>query len=385
MSTTIWAARSPRKKVHKAFITGMLLIGEFCTASLAGVYERSGGNEGPRVSGPYCGIYCLYTALRLQGVSVPLESLVKYSYLQGAHGSTLTDLVEAAHDAGCYAVVLTGVTTGFLNALDKPAILHVKRDLYLSQEYDHYVLLVGSRGGMARVLDFPNPPQTIALSDIEPRWDHAAVLASPSPELLQDVANANRRNRLRMVAVFVPVVLVAFAAKRYLRLDEHIFNGRRWLLASSIHCVLLLGAGIAGGLVYNSIAGHGLFVHADATNSITEVHFPTEFGTCDRASMESHITANDAVIVDARRPDDYTRGHIQDAINIPADYEARARVVAFAGSIPKERLVIIYCQSSGCAYASHVARQLALLGGHTNVRIYRGGWQEWASKDPSSH
>jgi rhodanese-related sulfurtransferase len=79
--------------------------------------------------------------------------------------------------------------------------------------------------------------------------------------------------------------------------------------------------------------------------------------------------------VDARTPDLYTAGHISGAINVPIEelgkYEATFR------ALPKEDLIVIYCDGGDC-HLSHELAEWALQEGWNRLAVYKGGWDEWS-------
>ena len=44
--------------------------------------------------------------------------------------------------------------------------------------------------------------------------------------------------------------------------------------------------------------------------------------------------------------------------------------------VAKGAAIVLYCQSSGCAYADDVGRSL-VIDGYQNVSVYRDGWTGW--------
>ncbi|HEX2249896.1 MAG TPA: sulfurtransferase [Gemmatimonadales bacterium] len=134
---------------------------------------------------------------------------------------------------------------------------------------------------------------------------------------------------------------------------------------------------------------------------IEAVNFPVEFQpeTATLDEVARAVNGSDAVLVDARPPDQYAgeagaqmrRGHIPGAINhywqedltregfgyvwkTPADL---GRDYKRQGITP-ERDIIVYCNSS--SEASHVYFALRYLLGYPRVRIYVGSWTEWAER-----
>jgi rhodanese-related sulfurtransferase len=78
------------------------------------------------------------------------------------------------------------------------------------------------------------------------------------------------------------------------------------------------------------------------------------------------------VIVDARDADQYAKEHIPGAINI----EWR-QTLARRGELPKDKPVLIYCNSGSLSAQAGLALRVA---GMENVRILQGGFAEWKAK-----
>lgn len=130
--------------------------------------------------------------------------------------------------------------------------------------------------------------------------------------------------------------------------------------------------------------------------------FPATSFLPERSSLEEvrrALTTRDAVLVDARPPDQYAgeagaqmrRGHIPGAISHywrddltqvgfghvwKGSSELRAAYTA--QGITPDKSIITYCNSS--TEASHVHFTLRYLLGYPRVRIYVGSWTEWAER-----
>ncbi|HEX6106761.1 MAG TPA: sulfurtransferase [Gemmatimonadales bacterium] len=118
------------------------------------------------------------------------------------------------------------------------------------------------------------------------------------------------------------------------------------------------------------------------------------------ADVQSALRTGEAVLVDARPPDQYAgetgaqmrRGHIPGAINRywQDDLERegfgyvwkspdRLRKEYEAQGITPDRDIIAYCNSA--TEASHVHFTLRNLLGYPRVRVYVGSWTEWAERE----
>lgn len=85
------------------------------------------------------------------------------------------------------------------------------------------------------------------------------------------------------------------------------------------------------------------------------------------------INDRDPLILDVRAPGDYKRGHLLNAINVPA-----ARIDERAGELGKDksRPVLVYCALGGSA--AEVAKKLHKLG-YSQAYPLRGGINGWLS------
>lgn len=78
------------------------------------------------------------------------------------------------------------------------------------------------------------------------------------------------------------------------------------------------------------------------------------------------------LVIDARDPGQFAKGHIPGAINM--DWR---QVLARRGEIPKDKSVLIYCNTGSLSAQAGFALRVA---GWENVRILQGGMEEWKAK-----
>ena len=78
------------------------------------------------------------------------------------------------------------------------------------------------------------------------------------------------------------------------------------------------------------------------------------------------------VVIDARDPAQFAKGHIPGAINM--DWR---QVLAKRSTIPKNKPVLIYCNTGSLSAQAGFALRVA---GWDNVKILQGGMQEWKAK-----
>jgi rhodanese-related sulfurtransferase len=129
--------------------------------------------------------------------------------------------------------------------------------------------------------------------------------------------------------------------------------------------------------VYHFARGNGLLANARASEAVKQAHtgsFIPKIG----ADTVRRLLGGDAVFIDARLEPAYEAGHLERAINLPVDANdvERRKVTA---AVPEDAKVVVYCQSATCPWARNVAVKL-LRDGFIDVSIFRGGWNEWASK-----
>jgi rhodanese-related sulfurtransferase len=78
------------------------------------------------------------------------------------------------------------------------------------------------------------------------------------------------------------------------------------------------------------------------------------------------------MVIDARDPAQFAKGHIPGAINM--DWR---QVLAKRNAIPKNKPVLIYCNTGSLSAQAGFALRVA---GWENVRILQGGMSEWQAK-----
>jgi rhodanese-related sulfurtransferase len=91
--------------------------------------------------------------------------------------------------------------------------------------------------------------------------------------------------------------------------------------------------------------------------------------TTGPVELERMIKENRVNIVDVRAADDYAKGHIPGAVNLPKE-----RWETFAG-LRKDRTNVLYCYSMVCHLAAAAAIQFAAQG--FPIMELDGGWRWW--------
>ncbi|WP_439112756.1 rhodanese-like domain-containing protein [Hydrogenophaga sp.] len=78
------------------------------------------------------------------------------------------------------------------------------------------------------------------------------------------------------------------------------------------------------------------------------------------------------IVIDARDASQFAKGHIPGAINL--DWR---QVLAKRNTIPKDKPVLIYCNTGSLSAQAGFAMRVA---GWDNLRILQGGMEEWKAK-----
>jgi rhodanese-related sulfurtransferase len=134
---------------------------------------------------------------------------------------------------------------------------------------------------------------------------------------------------------------------------------------------LTLAAAIAGSLLLAPIA------HADNKAIATDemeayLEFVDYGGGVIFAEQIPKEEWPKMVVIDARDPAQFAKGHIPGAINM--DWR---QVLAKRNAIPKNKSVLIYCNTGSLSAQAGFALRVA---GWENVRILQGGMAEWQAK-----
>jgi rhodanese-related sulfurtransferase len=87
---------------------------------------------------------------------------------------------------------------------------------------------------------------------------------------------------------------------------------------------------------------------------------------------------NQALFVDARAPEEFRRGHIREARNLPA-LRADAWLPDFFAAVDPARPLIAYCHGLDCDLAKELA-QILTDAGYENVYYLVDGWGVWQQR-----
>lgn len=93
--------------------------------------------------------------------------------------------------------------------------------------------------------------------------------------------------------------------------------------------------------------------------------------------VELILARPELVIIDSRKKSEYTKGHIEGAVNL---LNTDMRPEDMASLCPnKSTPIVFYCNGVRCLRSSDAIGK-AMSWGYRNVFWFRGGWKEWIDK-----
>ncbi len=358
-----------------------LLIIILGSGTIAEVKNIENSSETTSVSkristGSYCGVYCLYSTMKLFNYDVNFSELVKPEYIGSREGSSLKELQQAATDFKLFAVPVGNLTAEVLLNCKYPVIIHTKSH-YTATTYDHYELFLGTKDGKAILFDPPNPIRLVSFNELAPLWDGNGLIVSAEPIDTHALFASARKRFISYSAVAIAVIFVIHFSRRWL--PQTLLNSRSKLFGISM--AQAAGFAIAAllcGMFYHFANDEGLLANANATTSIQKAHAGNFIPKISDRKVHKLLDSK-TVFIDARLARDYKAGHLDGAISVPIDSNDIELKKATA-DIAKDARVVLYCQSAGCKYAEIVAIRL-IDDGFTDISIYKGGWAKWAAKN----
>jgi rhodanese-related sulfurtransferase len=328
--------------------------------------------------GPYCGIDCIYTVARQYGRDVRYADLVDARFVGSHQGSSPAELVAAAQSVGLAATPQFGLSIADLQSLAHPSILLLSRHRD-SASFRHWVLVTHAGRDRIWVMESPGYVEEITHAQLLAQWDGIALVVYP--DAVAQIA-AERQSLGRQWTLAVLLGLAAIAAqlgRRFLPKQITTCDFRpRSLVVRSLGIVIVAGT-VA--LAWHATARSGFWRNDDAVSIVKSRFLSRQLPHIGRAEVAELIGQQRAVIIDARYPDDYARGHLPSAINVPLHITPTA-LQKLARELPQGKRVVVYFLSEKCPYDEEIGSQLALAG-VKDVLLYPGGWKEWQEWDRS--
>jgi rhodanese-related sulfurtransferase len=334
--------------------------------------------EQPR-SGPYCGINAIYAASRHFGKTFTYSELFDPRFVGSVQGSNLAELSAAAEFAELPAIPRSGMTVRDLRSLEVPSILLLSRHRDSASFY-HWVLVLHAAPDHIRIMEAPGSEEDISYAQLMAQWDGVALVVY-ADQAASDAAESKNAiwNYLLSFAAAV-IAVCAFASRKWLPLSLTSPSFRP--TGAALRAGAILGVGITGGLLWHYLAPTGFARNSDATAIVKTRFFSRRLPHVTCTQLEELISCRSAVVIDARMERDYQAGHIPTALNVPV-YVSPTALQEFARTLPKEKAVVVYCQSDKCEYDDQIGSQLYLTGVR-NLSLFHGGWKEWKERKHSA-
>jgi len=84
----------------------------------------------------------------------------------------------------------------------------------------------------------------------------------------------------------------------------------------------------------------------------------------------------DAIWVDARPDEEFTRDHVPGAVSLNED-RWNELLPQFLATWSPDKKVVVYCSTQNCNASREVAKRLRDEAQLKNVFVLQGGWEEW--------
>jgi rhodanese-related sulfurtransferase len=137
-----------------------------------------------------------------------------------------------------------------------------------------------------------------------------------------------------------------------------------------LEILFIILIGLLSGLIYNSISATGIPILYRTVETTSDQYL-------DVQQMEKIIAGKRALIIDARSPEEYNSGHLQDAVNIPG-YAPVGQIMGALVDISKDRLIVAYCSGMSCPFADRIAGFLRFQD-YRAVFVFPGGIEAWTA------
>ncbi|MDH5612676.1 MAG: rhodanese-like domain-containing protein [Gammaproteobacteria bacterium] len=85
----------------------------------------------------------------------------------------------------------------------------------------------------------------------------------------------------------------------------------------------------------------------------------------------------DLVVIDSRKKTEYSKGHIEGAVNILNTVMRQEDMEMIAPD--KTKAILFYCNGTRCLRSADAVSK-SLEWGYKNIFWFRGGWNEWMDK-----
>jgi rhodanese-related sulfurtransferase len=143
-------------------------------------------------------------------------------------------------------------------------------------------------------------------------------------------------------------------------------------VALMIFAAALIGIGV------NFLPGHRLPLFRPFPADRTGGPARESFQEADADMVRQFVSANTAILLDARAPDEFASGHIPAARNLPVSRFAE-EFPRLIPALKSSAMIIVYCRGISCGDSQLLAEKLHLRGLRI-ILVYRGGIEDWTGK-----
>lgn len=159
--------------------------------------------------------------------------------------------------------------------------------------------------------------------------------------------------------------------------------GRGSLARVLLGSLCLFLASTALGLLVNHFSPRGLPLFPPAQSQApAALPLPAGIESISPEQAYAAFQSRTALFVDARTPEEYAKGHIPGALNLPPrDFDAR--FPDLADRVESAPQLIVYCRSLECSDAIETAERLHELIPKP-VGVFARGWEVWRPMYPST-
>lgn len=157
--------------------------------------------------------------------------------------------------------------------------------------------------------------------------------------------------------------------------------------STSVEIISIVLISVIIAFVYNhfSVKGIPLIKTSEklniASDSVLFSHIYSDTSTnvvVTTDQMKHVVKTGNALIIDARNPEAYIKGHIPTAINIP--FLDVFNYVETLHTIPRDTLLIVYCEGIHCELSRNLAQFLKGMN-FTRIYLYHDGIEVWNAQN----
>jgi rhodanese-related sulfurtransferase len=314
-------------------------------------------------SARHCGVYSAVIASELLGKRCDLKSLNIDEFISTNRGSSAQDIINFLKMQGLHGFVTTNADTSLFPKIDQSggvAILHFGGS-FQAEKIAHWAVFkeVDANGDVC-VIDLPRNEESMSNAEILTEWDGTAIVVTNSP--------VDWKTRFLSQSGFLTTIIASISvALLGLLLVKQIPSLKKLNPMTTLIVVALAFSvvwWIASPLSYHNNPKAVKLVQAKTTpTSVLD-----EIETLEELTLDSGTA-----IVDARLPSSFSRGHVPNAVNLPADYSIGELNQALTALKGKSKIVV-YCRSDQCGWAKLVAAKLKTFDLPGSIAVYEPGF-----------